>query len=119
MFENDRNLDEGSGAGEHIQKRIDLLERVGQKKNSDGDQKKAAHDVDDPHVTFYFVEGGEERIHRQGGKKKRNSQACRIISQKQNSGRDILRCAGVDQDRGKDRPDAGSPPRCKNHPDEE
>ena len=54
------NFDAGLGIGNHIQIRIDLLESIGQEKNPDPDQKDAAHDVDDPHVSFYSIKGGEE-----------------------------------------------------------
>lgn len=50
----------GLGVGKQIQISIDLLEGIGQEKNPNADQKEAAHDVDDPHVSFYFIKGREE-----------------------------------------------------------
>jgi hypothetical protein len=60
--------------GQHVQVGIDLLKRIGQKKNPDTDHEKTAHDGDHPHVPFYFIKGREERIKSQGREKKWNSQ---------------------------------------------
>ena len=48
------------GIGERIQVGIDLFKRIGQEENPDANQEKAARDVDDSHVSFYFIKGREE-----------------------------------------------------------
>ena len=70
------------GIGQGIQVGIDFTERIGQKKNPNGNHKKATDDGDHPHVPFYFIKGRKERIKSQRGKEKWNSQAYRIVSQK-------------------------------------
>ena len=50
----------GLRVGERIQIGIDLFECIGQEKNPNANQEKPAHDVDDPHLPFYFIKGREE-----------------------------------------------------------
>jgi hypothetical protein len=65
--------------GECIQKGIDLLKRIRQEKNPDAYQEKTAHDIDDPHVSSYFIKSRKKGIESERGKKKWNSQAYRIV----------------------------------------
>jgi hypothetical protein len=71
------------------------LKLISQEKNPTAYQKKTAHDIDDPHVSSYLIKDRKERIESQRGKKKRNSQAYRIVSQQQNPLHNISWTAAV------------------------
>jgi hypothetical protein len=50
----------GLGVAKEIQIRTQLLERIGEEKNPDADQKEPARNGDDPHISFDSVKGSEE-----------------------------------------------------------
>ena len=67
--------------GKHIQVGINFFKCIGQQKNPDADQEKAAHESNDPHMPSYFIKGGKEEIKGKRGKEKRNSKADGIVTQ--------------------------------------